>query len=225
MERESDRFIASVSGGEQDLWTEVYLIVPDEAPRTFSIGWRYLASAVVIAAVAAAVLITSLGVGGRRSRLSSATLTAALRSPYATRASSSASASAAACVGAPGYGGLGARLSAFDPNNNNSTGPAGPSPGAAFYTVTAIAGGCVTAFAVQDSTTPALTARDLLILVSHPYLPADAKPVANTRNCEVWKSSILRRATGRPYARATAIAQAGSVPGTAQIEARSTPTC
>jgi hypothetical protein len=116
-------------------------------------------------------------------------------------------------------------LSAFDPNNNDSTGPAGPSPGTAFYTVTATAGGCVTGFAVQDSTNPPLTARELLILVSHPYLPGDAEQVVNTHTCAVWKSAALKRATGRAYAQATAVAQAGSIPGRAQIEAISNSTC
>ena len=117
-------------------------------------------------------------------------------------------------------------MSDFDPNNNNSTGPAGPSPGTAFYAVTATSRGCVTAFAVQDSTTPPLTARDLLFLVSHPYLPGDAKQLVNTPSCAVWKSTALKRATGRAYARATAIVQVGSIiPGTAEIEATSNSTC
>jgi hypothetical protein len=116
-------------------------------------------------------------------------------------------------------------VSAFDANNNDSTGAAGPSPGNAFYVVTATARGCVTAFAVQDSATPPLTARDLLVLVSHPFLPGDAKQVVHTHSCIVWKSRTLTRATGRPYARATAIAQAGSIPGTARIAAASDAAC
>jgi hypothetical protein len=91
--------------------------------------------------------------------------------------------------------------------------------------VTAAAKGCVIAFAVQDSSTPPLTARDLLVLVSHPYLPGDAKQVVNTDRCAVWKSAALKRATGRAYAQATAIAQAGSVAGRGQIEATADPTC
>lgn len=225
MRREVDRFIGHPPGDEPDVSAEVYLVVPDEDRRTASIGWRYLAVAIGIAAAATALVITSLRSGGRRSRPLSAPLTAAPLAPQSTRISASASAPASMCVGAPGYGGLGARLSAFDPNNNDSTGPAGPSPGAAFYTVTATARGCVTAFAVQDSTTPPLTARDLLLLVSHPYLPADAEQVVSTRSCAVWKSSALGRATGRMYARATAIAQAGSVAGTAEIETTSNSTC
>jgi hypothetical protein len=209
-EREVDRLIARFSGDEQDVSSEVYLVGTDDGRRTPWAGWRYLALALVIAGAAAALLVTDLGSGGGRSGTTSAAL---------------AGAPASKCVRAPGYGGLGARLSAFDPNNNNSTGPAGPSPGAAFYTLTATARGCVTGFAVQDGTTPPLTARDLLILVSHPYLPADAERVVTTDSCGVWRSSALKRATGRAYARATAIAQAGSTPGTAEIAATSSSRC
>jgi hypothetical protein len=120
---------------------------------------------------------------------------------------------------------LGGRLNAFDANNSNSVGQAGPTPGNAFYTVTGAVRGCVSAFAVQDSTTPPLTARDLLVLVSHPYLPDDAKQVVNADGCAVWKSAALKRATGRLYAEATAIAQAGSTAGRALIQATSSPSC
>lgn len=116
-------------------------------------------------------------------------------------------------------------MNAFDANNNDSTGPAGPSPGNAFYVVTATARGCVTAFAVQDSATPPLTARNLLVLVNHPFVPGDARRVAATNTCAVWRSRVLRRAIGRAYARATAIAEAGSIPGRAQIAATSSSAC
>jgi hypothetical protein len=67
--------------------------------------------------------------------------------------------------------------------------------------------------------------RDLLFLVSHPYLPGDAKRVAAMGACAVWRSATLRRVTGRAYATATAVAQVGSTPGRAQIEATSKPAC
>jgi hypothetical protein len=81
------------------------------------------------------------------------------------------------------------------------------------------------AFSVQDGAWPPLTARALLLLVSHPYLPRDAKQLVNVESCAVWKSAALQRATGRQYARATAVAQAGSIPGRAEIEATSNPNC
>lgn len=220
---ESDRFTAERWEHEQDVSAEVYLIVPDEGRRAGAIGWRYLALAIAIAAAAAALVVMSLRLGAGRS--SSAPSMAGPRTAQSTQVPAAASASASSCVAASGYGGLGGRISAFDADNNNSAGPGQPSPGTAFYVVTGTARGCVTAFAVQDSSTPPLTARDLLVLVSHPYLPGDAKQVVNTDRCAVWKSAALKRATGRAYAQATAIAQAGSTGGRAEIEATGNPTC
>jgi hypothetical protein len=217
-----DRFIADASEHEQDVSAEVYLVVTDEGRRAARVGWRYLAVAIAILAGVAAIVVSSLPSGGRRS---SASAIARPRTAQSTRVSSAVAASASSCVAAPGYGGLGGRLNTFDANNSNSVGQAGPSPGNAFYMVTGAARGCVTAFAVQDSTSPPLTARDLLVLVSRPYLPDDAKQVVSTDSCAVWKSASLKRATGRAYAQATAIAQAGSTAGRAEIEATSSPSC
>lgn len=197
---DSDRFIADASGHEHEVSAEVHVIVADEGRRGVSMRWRFLASAIAIFAAAAAISVTSLESGG-------------------------ASTSASSCIDVGGYGGLGGRMSAFDANNNDSTGAAGPSSGTAFYVVTATARGCVTAFAVQDSTSPPLTARALLGLVSRPYLPGDAKRVVDTDSCAVWKSRALVRATGRAYARATATAQAGDIPGTARIAATGHSAC
>jgi hypothetical protein len=113
----------------------------------------------------------------------------------------------------------------FDANNDNSTGPAGPSPGPAFYVVTRSVRGCVTAFAVQDFTGPPVTTSDLLFLVSHPYLPRDAKQLIRLPSCAIWKSVALERATGQAYAEATASAQVGQIPGRAQLQATSNPGC
>lgn len=148
--------------------------------------------------------------------------------PHRARVSAAARPTTAAwtaCVDAPGYGGLGARTSAFDANNDGSTGPAAPTPGTAWYAVTATERGCVTAFSVQDAGSPPLTARELLVLVSDPYLPRDAKRLVLAGTCGVWKSATLQRATGRPYATAIAIAQIRSLPGRAAIAATSKPAC
>jgi hypothetical protein len=219
----SDRFIADPSEHERDVSAEVHVIVTDEARRDVAIGWRNVVLAIAILATAAAFVVGSLT--SRGGRPSSASTSAVPRTAQSRPVPSPASTSASSCVDSAGYGGLGGRVSAFDANNNNSLGPAEPTPGAAFYVVTAAARGCVTAFTVQDSTSPPLTTRELLILVSHPYLPGDAKPVVNTHRCAVWKSIALSRATGRAYAQATAIAQAGSTPGRAQIETTSNSTC
>ena len=221
---ESDRFIGDPSGHELDVSAEVSVIVPDEGRRAVLIGWRYVALVIAMFVTAAAILVASLKLGEGPGRTSSALVTS-VRPPARSTRVSPAGSTSASCVDAGGYGGLGARVSAFDANNNDSTGPGEPSPGTAFYVVTATARGCVTAFAVQDSTTPPLTARGLLVLVSHPFLPGDAKQVVSTDSCAVWKSRALTRATGRAYARATAIVQAGSIPGTAKIAATTDSAC
>jgi hypothetical protein len=131
----------------------------------------------------------------------------------------------APCIKRSGYGGLGASVRRFDANNNNSTGPAEPTPGAAWYLVNAIARGCVAAYSVQDSASPPLRTRDMLDLVS-PYLPDDAKPVITTPDCVVYRSAELGRALGLRYAKATALAQIGSLrKGFAQVRATAGSSC
>jgi hypothetical protein len=129
------------------------------------------------------------------------------------------------CISRRGYGGLGASTDLFDANNNNTTGPAEPTPGAAWYQVIGVEGGCVTGYEVVDSAAPPLRAKDLLDLV-RPYLPGDAKQVASTGNCAVWRSASLLRAIGVSYAKAIAIPQIGSIrSGSAQMKATSGSTC
>ncbi len=130
------------------------------------------------------------------------------------------------CIIAAGYGGLGADENDFDANNNNSTGPAGPTPGAAWYQITATDRGCIAGYSVQDSATPPLGTRDMLDLISRSYLPRDAQQVANGPGCVIWRSFALGRAIGLTYAKATAIPQLGAImPGGAEVEATSDPSC
>lgn len=188
-------------------------------------GWgapTKLVLALALFALAVALSVTVFGpdrTPGRASSTPSASGRSARNSrpPASTRATS--------CVDTAGYGGLGGRASAFAANNNASTGPAGPTPGSAWYVVSGTAKGCVTGFSVQDGGSPPVTARYLLLLVSYPYLPRDARRVVNTGTCAAWKSAALRRATGRAYATATAVAQVGTMPGRAQIETTTKPSC
>jgi hypothetical protein len=184
-------------------------VIHEGAART---GWRYAVLAVALIAVAAGLTSTRLGTHRHAPPRRAATVRVHAGTP-------------ARCVNAPGYGGLGARTHLFDANNDDSTGPAGPTPGSAWYWVTATSRGCITAFAVQDAESPPLTASDLLFRVSHPFLPRDAKQLVNIQGCAVWESEALRRATGRAYARATAIPQTGTLPGRAQIQVTPTATC
>ena len=78
---------------------------------------------------------------------------------------------------------------------------------------------------LQESGPAPLGAHAMLVLLSRGYLPADAEQVVNTSSCAVWRSATLRRAVGLLYAKATAIAQAGSAAGSARIEATSHSAC
>lgn len=131
----------------------------------------------------------------------------------------------ASCVSAPGFGGLGARVGAFDANNNNTVGESGPTPGAAFYEIKGIEHGCISAFAVQDSAGPPLRGPQMLDLVSDAYLPRDAEQLARTTTCAVWRSAALKRALGAGYAQATAAAQTASEPGRAEIRVTGAAAC
>jgi hypothetical protein len=191
-------------------------------------GWgsrAKLVLALALFAVAVVLSVTVFAPDRSPGRASAAGSTLPAKARPAPTSRPAASTSATSCVDSDGYGGLGARASEFAANNNASTGAAGPTPGTAWYVVTATAKGCVTGFALQDGGSPPVTARYLLLLVSYPYLPRDAKRVANTGTCAAWKSAALRRATGRAYATATAIAQIGSMPGRAQIETTVKPSC
>jgi hypothetical protein len=134
------------------------------------------------------------------------------------------SSGSAQCITANGYGGLGGRVNAFDANNNHTSGPAEPTPGAAWYEVTRIDAGCVTAFSVRDSANPPLGTRDMLVRI-HPYLPTDAQQIVSRFSCAVWKSAALQHATGLAFAKATAEAQEWVVPGSAQITVTSDASC
>lgn len=172
----------------------------------------------VVAVIAVTALVAGCGGGGSSS-------VGNLRTARSGPGSESSFGRSASCIAKRGYGGLGASKDLFDANNNNSTGPAVPTPGAAWYQVIGIAGGCVTAYEVQDSTTPSLKAHAMLDMVSS-YLPGDARQLVNTGSCAVWKSGSLLRAIGLRYARATAISQLGSLrSGSAQMKATSASTC
>jgi hypothetical protein len=168
----------------------------------------------VVVAIGISALIAGCGGSGAKSHPSSTA------SPQASRAAASAT-----CITKQGFGGLGGRRDRFDANNNNTTGEAGPTPGAAFFQVDGTLRGCVTAYEVLDSAAPPLRAGDMLDLVSSGHLPRDAEPIVSTNSCAVWKSFELRRAVGLLYARATAIGQLEGAPGTAVIQATSHSTC
>ena len=195
---------------------ECALILRVIGDRGVSAGYRALIRKVVFA-LAVTALAAGCGGGGGRTQTSSARA--------AGSQVTSITAQVGPCISRSGYGGLGARARLFDANNNNSTSPAEPTPGAAWYLVNAITKGCVAAYSVQDSASPPLRLGDMLDLVS-PYLPDDAKAVITTPDCVIYRSAALERAIGLPYAKATALAQIGSLrKGFAQVRATADSTC
>ena len=186
----------------------------EDRGRTLA-GWRNLGAAIALLATAVVLAVTT----------QDSHPAPAHASPARSSSRPAAGARSHGCVATAGYGGLGAPASAFAGNNNGSTGHAEPTPGTAWYVVTATANGCVTGFSLQDDGSPPPAARYLLLLVSYPYLPRDAERVVYTNTCAVWTSASLRRATGRAYATANAIAQVGRMPGRAQIESTIRPGC
>jgi hypothetical protein len=187
-------------------------LVALEPPRDYRRGVR---APVLLAGVAVLLLA---GCGGGRHRSSTSATTAAQVSPGpVASAPAPALPTPTPCIAAPGFGGLGASVDRFDANNNGTIGRSEPSPGGAWYAVVGTARGCVTAYTVQDSGTPPLGTEQLLVLVAQGYLPRDAKQIISTGSCTVWQSTSLRRATGLPYAKATAVAQSGAVPGRAVL--------
>jgi hypothetical protein len=171
------------------------------------------------AAVLAAALLAGCGGGGSPSKLRSRTTTVHVSYPAPVVSAPRS------CIKTAGFGGLGASANDFDANNDDSTGPAGPTPGAALYEVIATKGGCVAAFAVQDSASPPLKATDMVGMVSRGFLPKDARQVAASSSCAVWRSPSLRRAIGWLYAKAAGAPQTGTGPGSGLIEATSDTTC
>jgi hypothetical protein len=116
-------------------------------------------------------------------------------------------------------------MRSFDANNDGSTGPAGPTPGTAWYEVLGTLRGCVTAYSVQDASPPRVGARERLALLGRPYLPRDARRISTSADCDVWRSAELQRATGLPYARAVASARVSGGLWRAEVEASYLPAC
>ena len=179
--------------------------------------YRALIRKVVFALAVTALVAGCGGSGGALTDTSSAPAGAPREARITARVSP--------CITHSGYGGLGASARLFDANNNNSTGPAEPTPGAAWYLVSGTVRGCVAAYSVQDSATPPLRTHEMLDLVSS-YLPGDAKPVVSEPDCIVYRSAELEHAIGLPYAKATALAQIGGLrKGFAEVKARAVATC
>lgn len=83
----------------------------------------------------------------------------------------------------------------------------------------------------QPATPPRLSsklspgARNLLLLVSHPYLPHDVKQLLKHDLCASSRSGAFERGVETEYARAVLGASGESLPGRAQLQATRYPRC
>lgn len=82
-----------------------------------------------------------------------------------------------------------------------------------------------TPFAVKDSGSPPTGAPYRLLLVSHPYLPRDAKQLMHYDRCAVSRRAALERAIETLYARGVADAHGEVLPGRAKLQATKYPMC
>jgi len=119
-----------------------------------------------------------------------------------------------------GYGGLGAKVSAFYAQNPH--GPGQPGIGSVHYKVNGILHGRVVAYYVTTNFRPRPSNRDRITLLGGIDLPSDATETSlNSDKCLVWHSNTLKRLIGMAYAAATTI----SGTTTAQMRAEKRPRC
>ncbi|HEX5308064.1 MAG TPA: hypothetical protein VFW38_03180 [Solirubrobacteraceae bacterium] len=76
----------------------------------------------------------------------------------------------------------------------------GPAPGAAWKHLLYTTGSRVAAFNINANFTPAISLRELILLMSTHNLPEDAELVTEHESCLVWRSSTLGRLLGNEYA-------------------------
>jgi hypothetical protein len=95
--------------------------------------------------------------------------------------------------------GLGATEATFNTNNTIGHGP-DPPPGVAWMHVLYKVGSRVAAFNINANFTPAMSAHELILLMSMHNLPEDAAVVTERESCIVWQSPTLGRLLGNEYA-------------------------
>ncbi len=95
--------------------------------------------------------------------------------------------------------GLGATEATFNANNTIGHGP-DPPAGVAWMHVLYKIGSRVAAFNINANFTPAMSAHELILLMSIHNLPEDAEPVTEHSSCIVWRSPTLGRLLGNEYA-------------------------
>jgi len=128
----------------------------------------------------------------------------------------------------PAIRGIGASVSAF--KNSNPTAANGPpasyQDGIAFYEIKDSVHGCVSEYAITESTTPTHCAWDLLFLGGGIDLPDDAHQLLDQNTCAAWSSGSLKKATGHLYAVGfVEVAPEGDATGIVDMSAGDSPKC
>jgi hypothetical protein len=187
-------------------------------------------------AVAAIAAVSLAGCGSGRGSTapssvgsSPSTVTTDQTTPTSTSGSSTGghsqrSKQASRCITKGGYAGLYATVAAFNADHN-TTKPSEPTPGVPWYHILLTARGCVTAYSVDELTSPPQSASDIVFLTDGISLPDDHTQAVDKGNCVVFSSATLRRASGSKFAKAIGTAQSGQVPAHAEIHVTNDGTC
>jgi hypothetical protein len=97
----------------------------------------------------------------------------------------------------------------------------------AWYTILETRQGCVSAFSVDEYTSPPIGAGDMVFLTEGIMEPIDTTLVNRNRpdNCEILSSPTLARVTGFKYEIGTSTAQADGAPGHAEMHLSNNANC
>jgi hypothetical protein len=174
------------------------------------------------AAVLAALSLT--GCGGTSSTSSSSAASSPSASATTTRAQKPPSTSASPCITKRGYAGLYATVSAFN-SDHNTTQPSQPTDGIAWFHVLSTTHGCVSAYSVDELSSPPQGASDIVFLTDGIYLPDDPQEVVEKGGCIVFSGPRLTRASGFKFAKAVGTAQSSDIPAHAEIHLTNDGTC
>ncbi|MGA8925788.1 MAG: hypothetical protein WB462_06155 [Solirubrobacterales bacterium] len=109
--------------------------------------------------------------------------------------------------------------------NNYTTEPPQPQLGVAIFHILSTTHGCVSAYSVDEVTSPPQSASEIVFLTDGIALPPDHTQVVESGGCIVYSSSTLTRARGFKFARAEGTAQSGSTPAHAQISLTNSGSC
>jgi hypothetical protein len=128
------------------------------------------------------------------------------------------------CITGNGYAGLYSTVEAFNAGNL-TTEPPQPQLGVAVFHVLSTTHGCVSAYSVEELTSPPQAARDIVFLTDGIALPDDHTQPVESGGCTVYSSPTLTKASGFKFARADGTAQIGNTPAQAEIHLTNAGSC